>query len=170
MRASHLFGPHFISETKYHHYFWESLLILADIRPICKNIYKHEANCWATSGQIQQIWSTLFWKIGEHIVKICELLEFGAVQKRVNRVDLKKCCTMNLYLQTSASIQLRTSPPNSYFDMCSSPNCRVQISYVGVLTCRPGERNQVAVLRFESGSVHLRKKMPALAEWPLTQP
>lgn len=89
MRASHLFGPHFISETKYHHYFWENVLILADIRPICKSIYKDEANCWATSGQIQQIWSTLSKKIGEHIVKICELLEIGAVQKRVNRVDLK---------------------------------------------------------------------------------
>ena len=92
--------------------------------------------------------------------------------------DVKRCraCRSRNMLENesslakSASIQLRTSPPNSYFDMCSSPNCRVQISYVGVLTCRPGERNQVAVLRFESGSVHLRKKMPALAEWPLTQP
>jgi hypothetical protein len=31
------------------------------------------------------------------------------VQKRVHCADLEKCCKMSIYLQNSASIQLRTS-------------------------------------------------------------
>ena len=38
-------------------------------------------------------------------------IEFGAVQKYVNLVDLEKCCKMSIYLQNLASIQPRRSPP-----------------------------------------------------------
>ena len=37
-------------------------------------------------------------------------IEFGAVQKYVNLVDLEKCCKMSIWLQNLASIQPRTSP------------------------------------------------------------
>ena len=37
-------------------------------------------------------------------------IEFGAVQKDVNLVDLEKCCKMSIWLQNLASIQPRTSP------------------------------------------------------------
>ena len=36
-------------------------------------------------------------------------IEFGAVQKYVNIVDLEKCCKMSIYLPKSALIQPRTS-------------------------------------------------------------
>ena len=35
--------------------------------------------------------------------------ELWVVQKRVHCADLEKCCKMSIYLQNSASIQLRTS-------------------------------------------------------------
>jgi len=43
-------------------------------------------NFWSNSTNL----INFILKNGEHIVKICELLEFGALQKLVNRVDLKK--------------------------------------------------------------------------------
>ena len=45
-------------------------------------------------------------------------IEFGAVQKYVNLVDLEKCCKMSIYLQNLASIQPRTSL--SKFGGCTS--------------------------------------------------
>jgi hypothetical protein len=36
-------------------------------------------------------------------------VELWVVQKRVHCADLEKCCKMSIYLQNSASIQLRTS-------------------------------------------------------------
>ena len=39
-------------------------------------------------------------------------LEFRAVQKGANFIDLEKCCNMKIDLQKSASIRPRTSPDN----------------------------------------------------------
>ena len=40
-----------------------------------------------------------------------KMFEFGAVRKCANIVAIEKCCQSHVYLQKSASIQPRTSPP-----------------------------------------------------------
>ena len=58
-------------------------------------------------------------------------IEFGAVQKYVNLVDLEKCCKMSIYLQNLASIQPRTSLSkfggwfNSIFNPLLNPHLTV---------------------------------------------
>ena len=42
--------------------------------------------------------------------KSCQIIEFRAVQRNDNLVDLEKCCKMSIWLQKSASIQPRSSP------------------------------------------------------------
>ena len=49
-------------------------------------------------------------KIAKIVTKFSEFLEFGAVQRIANIVDLEKRCKMSIWLQKSASIQPRTSP------------------------------------------------------------
>ena len=49
-------------------------------------------------------------KIAKIVTKFSELLEFGAVQRIANIVDLEKRCKMSIWTQKSALIQLRTSP------------------------------------------------------------
>ena len=44
-------------------------------------------------------------------LKNLENFEFVAVQRFANLVDLEKCCKMSIWLQKSALIQPRTSPP-----------------------------------------------------------
>ena len=44
-------------------------------------------------------------------------IEFGAVQRLVNLVDLKTCCKLNVWLQLSASILLRTDRPKLRHDV-----------------------------------------------------
>ena len=48
-------------------------------------------------------------KIAKNLRK-SEKFDFGAVQRFANLVDLEKCCKMSIYLQKSASIQLKSSP------------------------------------------------------------
>ena len=66
--------------------------------------------------QFHQI-SAKFWENPERSLKICKIVqksvnfELWVVQKRVHCADLEKCCKMSIYLQNSASIQLRTSLP-----------------------------------------------------------
>ena len=48
-------------------------------------------------------------KIAKIVTKFSEFLEFGAVQRIANIVDLEKRCKMSIWLQKSALIQLRTS-------------------------------------------------------------
>ena len=43
------------------------------------------------------------------MILYCEQLEFGAVQKCAELLDLETCCKMSIYLQKSASIRSRTS-------------------------------------------------------------
>ena len=43
-------------------------------------------------------------------MKICKIIELGAVRRNDNLVDLEKRCKMSIWLQKSASIQPRTSP------------------------------------------------------------
>ena len=50
-------------------------------------------------------------KIHKSLTKFCEYFELGAVRRFVYLVDLEKCFKMSIWLQTSASIQKRTSPP-----------------------------------------------------------
>ena len=49
-------------------------------------------------------------KIAKNIDDLLFILEFGAVQRIANLVDLEKRCKMSIWLQKSASIQPRTSP------------------------------------------------------------
>ena len=50
----------------------------------------------------------IFQKVYENWNNI-EKLEFGAVQKCKNLVELEKCCKMSTYLPKSVSIQKRTA-------------------------------------------------------------
>ena len=43
----------------------------------------------------------------------CSKIEFGAVQKCANLVELEKYCKTHIYLQNLVSIQPRTSPPKN---------------------------------------------------------
>ncbi len=47
--------------------------------------------------------------------------EFGAVQRNDNLINLEKCCKMRPWLQKSASIQPRTSPPKFADTNLASP-------------------------------------------------
>ena len=40
--------------------------------------------------------------------KICKIIEFGAVRRNDNLVDLEKRCKMSIWTQKSASLQPRT--------------------------------------------------------------
>ena len=50
-------------------------------------------------------------KIAKNIDDLLFILEFGAVQRIANLVDLEKRCKMSIWLQKSALIQPRTSSP-----------------------------------------------------------
>ena len=47
-------------------------------------------------------------RIFTKIIKILHNIEFGAVQRNVNLVDLEKCWKMSIWMQKSASVQPRT--------------------------------------------------------------
>ena len=51
----------------------------------------------------------LFEKMSKFVTKFCRNIEFSAVQKHVNLVDLVKSFPADIFLQKSASIQPRTS-------------------------------------------------------------
>ena len=100
---------------------------------------------WAHSRNSDKIASKFGWEIAVLMKNLIELwfnsifnfaklltiftkkIEFGAVQKDVNLVDLEKCCKMSIYLQNLASIQPRTSLSkfggwfNSIFNRVLSP-------------------------------------------------
>ena len=50
-------------------------------------------------------------KFKKKLAKFSKKIEIAAVQRCTHLVDLEKCCKMSIYLQRSASIQKRTSPP-----------------------------------------------------------
>jgi len=53
-------------------------------------------------------------KIIKLLIKICEIAPIGAVQTNAHLVDVEKCWRMRIYLQRSASTQLRKSPVPVY--------------------------------------------------------
>ena len=53
-------------------------------------------------------------KIRKSLTNFCKHIEFGAVRRCVNLVDLENCEEISLWLQKSASIQKRTSPLKLY--------------------------------------------------------
>ena len=73
---------------------------------------------WETSVEVWQTLTKMCQNIWRKDFLFQKRLEFGAVQKCGNLVDLKKCSIMNVYLQKSSSIlQPRTSSPKSYDHM-----------------------------------------------------
>ena len=55
-----------------------------------------------------ELWFNSIFNFAKLLTIFYKKIEFGAVQKDVNLVDLEKCCKMSTYLQTLASIQPRT--------------------------------------------------------------
>ena len=56
-----------------------------------------------------ELWFNSIFNVAKLSTIFTKKIEFGAVQKDVNLVDLEKCCNMSIYLQNLASIQPRTS-------------------------------------------------------------
>ena len=56
-----------------------------------------------------ELWFNSIFNFAKLLTIFYKKIEFGAVQKDVNLVDLEKCCKMSIYLQNLASIQPRTS-------------------------------------------------------------
>ena len=57
-----------------------------------------------------ELWFNSIFNFAKLLTIFYKKIEFGAVQKDVNLVDLEKCCKMSVYLQRSVPIQPRTSP------------------------------------------------------------
>ena len=56
-----------------------------------------------------ELWSNSIFNFAKLLTIFYKKIEFGAVQKDVNLVDLEKCCKMSIWLQKSVLIQPRTS-------------------------------------------------------------
>ena len=56
-----------------------------------------------------ELWFNSIFNFAKLLTIFYKKIEFGAVQKDVNLVDLEKCCKMSIWLQNLASIQPRTS-------------------------------------------------------------
>ena len=67
-------------------------------------------------------------RIFAKIIKILHNIEFGAVQRNVNLVDLEKCWKMRIWTQKSASIQKKTSPLK--FDNFAEKSEKDTVSYL----------------------------------------